>query len=60
MNPSPTALLEVLARWNPWGTGTPRLGLAREVTDRVEPFLASRDIVAFSGPRRAGKSTVMA
>ncbi len=53
------ALLEILARWNPWGTARLEPGVPREVTAGLEPFLDTPEIVALIGPRRAGKTTVM-
>jgi len=53
------ALLDVLARWNPWGRARLRPGRPRAVVARLEPFLDTPEIVALIGPRRAGKTTVM-
>ena len=52
-------MLDVLERWNRWGTARLDAGVRRDVLDEVLPFLATKDIVAFAGPRRAGKSTLM-
>lgn len=51
--------LEVLARWNRWGGAQLEPGVRRDVTDRLGPFLDSEETVALSGPRRAGKTTVL-
>lgn len=52
-------MLEALSRWNRWGRAQLEPGVRRDLLVDVEPFLDTSDIVAFVGPRRAGKSTVM-
>ena len=53
-----TAIWETLDDWNDWAspsdTGTPREALAE-----IEPFLDERHVLAITGVRRAGKSTLM-
>jgi predicted AAA+ superfamily ATPase len=57
--PTATPLLDVLARWNLWGSARLDPGLPRAVTDRLQPFVDTAEVVALIGPRRAGKSTVL-
>ncbi len=52
-------MLEVLARWNRWGTATLPSGLARDISVEAKEFLLTPEILALVGPRRAGKTTVM-
>ena len=52
-------MLEVLARWNRWGSARLDPGHRREVTAQLGPFIATKDVVALVGPRRAGKTTVL-
>jgi predicted AAA+ superfamily ATPase len=53
-----TLILEILDDWNGWDspreTGTPREALAR-----LEPLLEERQVLAISGVRRSGKSTLL-
>lgn len=52
-------MLDILARWNRWGSGVLCSGIEREITAKLQPFLNSPEIVALIGPRRAGKTTVL-
>lgn len=52
-------VIDVLSRWNRWGTATLSPGLPRAAMSMLRPFLDTRDVVALVGPRRAGKSTLM-
>lgn len=52
-------MLDVLARWNRWGSARLDPGHTREVTARLAPFITTKDVVALVGPRRAGKTTVL-
>lgn len=56
---SPPDLLQVLARWNRWGTAKLDSGFRRRITGELAPFLDTPEIVALVGPRRAGKTTVL-
>ena len=52
-------MFEALSRWNRWGRASLEPGIPRKLVAEVVPFLETSDVVAFVGPRRAGKSTVM-
>jgi len=56
---TPSPLLDVLSRWNLWGSASLEPGLPRAVTSRIQPFVETPEVVALIGPRRAGKSTVL-
>jgi hypothetical protein len=55
----PRFMIDLLARWNRWGTGTLASGHARDLVTRLVPFLTTKDVIGLVGPRRAGKSTVL-
>ncbi len=57
--PSPPDLLRILARWNRWGTAQLTSGIRRRITGELAPFLDTPEVVALTGPRRAGKTTVL-
>ena len=52
-------MLDILARWNRWGTATLEGGFTREITQQLPAFLDSPEALVFIGPRRAGKTTVL-
>jgi uncharacterized protein len=52
-------MLDVLARWNRWGTAELPGGVERDATAQLLPFLSSPEVVVLIGPRRAGKTTVL-
>lgn len=52
-------MIDLLARWNRWGTATLASGHARDLVPRLVPFLTTKDVIGLVGPRRAGKSTVL-
>jgi predicted AAA+ superfamily ATPase len=52
-------MLEVLARWNRWGSGRMEPGIDRDLTDRIEAHLGGPEVLSLVGPRRAGKTTVL-
>lgn len=51
--------IDLLARWNRWGTHPLKSGFQRDVVARILPFLHTPEAVTFIGPRRAGKTTAM-
>jgi uncharacterized protein len=55
----PLAMLDVLFRWNRWGKATLNGSIQREITQKLSPYLHTKDVVALLGPRRAGKTTVL-
>ncbi|MFA6330098.1 MAG: ATP-binding protein [Candidatus Micrarchaeia archaeon] len=53
-------LLAILREWNYWERDVSGdAGVPRDITKKIIPFLSEREAIALSGPRRAGKSTVM-
>lgn len=52
-------MLDLLLRWNRWGSAKLAPGHRRDVVAAIRPFLDTREIVGLIGPRRAGKSTVL-
>lgn len=52
-------MLNILERWNQWGQGVLKPGLAREITSKLIKYLDTPEIIALLGPRRAGKTTVL-
>jgi predicted AAA+ superfamily ATPase len=53
------AMLDILTRWNRWGSARLSSGIVRDMTGQIMPFLQSPEIVTLIGPRRAGKTTVL-
>lgn len=52
-------MLDILTRWNRWGSATLKGGIKRDVLTKLQPVLNTKDIVVLVGPRRAGKTTVL-
>ncbi len=52
-------MIEILSRWNRWGSADLSAVIARDITAELLPFLNSPEAVTLIGPRRAGKTTVM-
>ncbi|MFH1682280.1 MAG: ATP-binding protein [Candidatus Woesearchaeota archaeon] len=53
-------LIKVLEEWNFWNKDiSKQVGRERAYTKEIEKFLPEREIITLSGPRRAGKSTIM-
>lgn len=51
--------LDILIKWNRWGSNLLTSGRLRQVTPTITPFLHSEEVVTLSGLRRVGKSTVL-
>jgi hypothetical protein len=51
--------LDILIKWNRWGSNPLASGRLRQVTPTITPFLHSEEVVTLSGLRRVGKSTVL-
>ena len=51
--------LDTLLKWNRWGENPLNSGLPRQIITSINPFLHSEEIVALTGLRRSGKSTIM-
>lgn len=52
-------MLETLNLWNRWGKNPLPSGITRDITTKIIPYLHSEEIIPLTGPRRAGKSTVL-
>ncbi|MBI5225196.1 ATP-binding protein [Candidatus Micrarchaeota archaeon] len=53
-------IISVLEEWNFWNRDIGKqVGKNRHYTEKIEKFLKEREIITISGPRRAGKSTIM-
>ncbi|MFA5247017.1 MAG: ATP-binding protein [Candidatus Micrarchaeia archaeon] len=53
-------LLAILREWNYWERDiSSDAGVLRDISKKIIPFLSEREAITLSGPRRAGKSTVM-
>ena len=53
-------IMRVLEEWNFWNRDiSKQVGRERQHTEEIERFMEEREIITISGPRRAGKSTIM-
>lgn len=52
-------MIEILRHWNRWGDAELKGGIERDITPSLTPFLQTPEIIAFIGPRRAGKTTIL-
>lgn len=52
-------MLEILNRWNRWGTAKLSGGFRRTIVDKLLAFINTSDIVALTGLRRVGKTTIL-
>lgn len=52
-------MLQVLERWNRWGTQPLASGKKRKILDRILRYRHSKEVIALIGPRRSGKSTTL-
>lgn len=52
-------MLDVVARWNRWGSATLPGRKGRDATAQVVRHLDAPEILALVGPRRAGKTTIL-
>ncbi len=53
-------ILKTLEEWNFWNQNIGKyVGNKRKYTTQMEGYLKEREIITLSGPRRAGKSTIM-
>ncbi len=52
-------MLDILHMWNRWGSNRLPSGIVRDVVSQILPYLYTEDIIPLTGPRRAGKSTVL-
>lgn len=59
INLSRRDLIRALSRWNRWGEACLDSGHARDLTATLLRYLDTPEIIALTGPRRAGKTTVL-
>lgn len=52
-------LLDVLYRWNRWGSNRLESGIRRKKTSQILSYLHTPEIIVLVGPRRSGKSTIL-
>lgn len=52
-------MIEVLYRWNRWGSNPLKSGILRKKTAELLPYLDTPETLVLVGPRRAGKSTIL-
>lgn len=53
------AILEVLERWNRWGSAELAAGRKRDITPYIINTIGLEEVIVLIGPRRAGKSTIL-
>lgn len=53
-------IIKVLEEWNFWNRDIEKyVGKERKHTKKIDKFMKEREIITISGPRRAGKSTII-
>ncbi len=52
-------MIDVLSRWNRWGSNRLESGIVRQMTAQFLPYLRTKEVIVLTGPRRAGKSTIL-
>lgn len=52
-------MLDILFQWNRWGSAKLNSGYCRDITTTILPFVHTPEIVALTGMRRSGKTTVL-
>jgi len=52
-------MLEILEKWNRWGTNPLDSGIPRQILEKIRSYLHTKEIIALTGPRRSGKSTIL-
>jgi len=58
-NLSRADLVRTLSRWNRWGEARLDAGYPRDLTATLRRHLDTPEVIALTGPRRAGKTTVL-
>lgn len=59
INLSRADLLRAMSRWNRWGEARLEAGYRRDLTATLLRQLDTPEVIALTGPRRAGKTTVL-
>jgi predicted AAA+ superfamily ATPase len=52
-------MLDILYRWNRWGSNPLDSGIKRKMTERILQYVHTKEIVVLIGSRRSGKSTIL-
>lgn len=52
-------MLDILSRWNRWGSNPLESGILRQITAKIIPYIHTKEIIVLVGPRRSGKSTIL-
>ncbi len=52
-------MLDTLEKWNRWGSNQLNSKILRSYTALITPYIHTEEIVVLTGPRRAGKSTIL-
>ena len=52
-------MLDILHKWNRWGSNILFSGIIRDILTKILPYLHTEEVIPLTGPRRAGKSTVL-
>lgn len=52
-------MLDILHIWNRWGSNRLFSGIVRDILTKILPYLHTEEVIPLTGPRRAGKSTVL-
>ena len=52
-------MLDILEKWNRWGDNPLNSKILRSYTTLIVPYIHTEEIVVLTGPRRAGKSTIL-
>ncbi len=54
-----TSVIEILYKWNRWGSNLLKSGVLRAKTAEILPYVHTQEILVLIGPRRSGKSTIL-
>lgn len=52
-------MIDILHKWNRWGTSALPSGIKRLITERIIPYIHTPEVIVLVGPRRSGKSTIL-
>lgn len=52
-------MLEILGRWNRWGSHPLTSGITRQITPTIIKYAHTKEVIVLKGPRRSGKSTIL-
>lgn len=52
-------MLDILYRWNRWGSNALNSGILRDKTAQILPYSHTKELIVLKGSRRSGKSTIL-